>query len=69
MFKVDRLETKTYVLEFGASDEGLQQSPFIIEGQSLLPSPALTFPTLSKRPSTPMMFHSKVAENVEVSQF
>ena len=32
LFKVDRLNTRSYVLEFGISSEGLQQSPMIIEG-------------------------------------
>ena len=41
-FKVDRLNTRSYVLEFD------QQSPMFIEGQSLLPSPALTMASATR---------------------
>ena len=58
-FKVDRLNTRSYVLEFD------QQSPMVIEGQSLLPSPALTMPSAAK--SSAMV--KKERELAEVSQF
>ena len=45
LFKVDRLNTRSYLLEFGVNSEGVQQSPMVIEAQSLLPSPALTVPS------------------------
>ncbi len=32
LFKVNRLNTKSYVLEFGVSSEGIEQSPMVIEG-------------------------------------
>ena len=32
LFKVDRLNTKSYFLEFGVNSQGAQQSPMIIEG-------------------------------------
>ncbi len=32
LFKVDRLNTISYVLEFGVSSEGVQLSPMVIEG-------------------------------------
>jgi len=32
LFKVDRLNTRSYVLEFGVNSEGAQQSPMVIEG-------------------------------------
>ncbi len=32
LFKVDRLNTRSYVLEFGVSSEGIEQSPIVIEG-------------------------------------
>ena len=31
LFKVDRLNTRSYVLEFGVNSEGVQQSPMVIE--------------------------------------
>jgi hypothetical protein len=45
-FKVDRLNNRSYVLEFD------QQSPMVMEGQSLLPSPALTMPFITRSPTT-----------------
>ena len=62
LFKVDRLNTKSYVLEFGVNSQGAQQSPMVIEGQSLLPSPALSVPS-SARPS------NQPREAAEVSMF
>jgi len=32
LFKVDRLNTRSYVLEFGVNSQGAQQSPMVIEG-------------------------------------
>ena len=32
LFKVDELNTRSYVLEFGVNSEGAQQSPMVIEG-------------------------------------
>ena len=59
-FKVDRLNTKSYVLEFE------QESPMVIEGQSLLPSPALTMPSATMSSAR---HEEEVVKLAEVSEF
>ena len=58
-FKVDRLNTKSYVLEFE------QESSIVIEGQSLLPSPALTMPSATKSSAR----YQEMVKLAEVSEF